>query len=422
MTSDELVDSTASYYLESGDFNGLPAYGVVGKSVASLDELTGLLRPLIERGVLSVNFGDTHVNPHIRALADSPIERQLANLNAARTDQFVIYPTATTLESTVDRNNYTGRPFSLRLALGAPQLEFASFDLAVIDYYRRDPRYRLWTNDVQATLSISDDAYLDPAFPEKHKVLIQNFGYSYATDLRRAVAVFLTDLDHLTPEHQQLWATHEVEGDYKLHPDFWRAAIMGDWELKASLRDAFLEELRTVNAMCEAIGWPRMFHDVPAEPPRELALLIRPTLAEFNEFVHILDKLISENIDKAFFPVTIAREDERVRGDGKVIVTPRGTLKMLDEWLRLKFRTPDPAPLDDMLSTFREIRRLRQKPAHAINPDAYDAAFFETQRKLFVRAYDAVRTLRLILQNHPLARAVADEMDERVREGEIWSY
>ena len=422
MTQDELIAEVVKYYLDSGDFNGLPAYGLVGDSVPDLATLKGLLRPLVERGALSVNFGDVHPNPHIRALADRRLENQLANIDAAADDHFVIYPTAATLEPRVDRDGYVGRPFSLRIALGAPQLEIASFDLAVIDHYRRDPRYDLWTNDVQATLSVNDEAFLDPQFPEKHKVLIQSFGFSYTPDLRRAVAVFLTDLDGLTPEHQQIWAAFEVDGDYKMHPDFWRAAIMGDWEIKASLRDAFVEELRVINAMCVAIGWQPLFRNAFEAPPRELALLIRPTIAEYNDFVLVLDKLLSDNISVAFFPPTIAREQEEERDDGKIVVKPRGSLAMLDDWLHRSFRTPDPKPLEEMLATFREIRKLRQKPAHALNPDAYDDKLFESQRQLFVRAYDSLRTLRLMLQNHPRAQGVADEMDERVRKGEIWSH
>ncbi|HEX5408752.1 MAG TPA: hypothetical protein VFW89_03175 [Gemmatimonadaceae bacterium] len=422
MIQDELVGAVLEYYRESGDFNGLPAYEFIGDSVPDLVALKALLRPLVELGVLSVSFGDVHPNPHIRALPDRPIEKQLETLDAADSSYFVIYPTADTLDHHVDCSEYIGRPFSLRLALGAPQLEIASFDLAVLDHYRRDPRYALWTNDVQATLSITDDAFANPQFPEKHKVLLQSFGFSYTPDLRRAVAVFLIDLGRLTPEHQQIWAAFELHGDYRMHPDFWRAAIMGDWEFKASLSDAFVEELRVINVMCTAIGWPPLFRNAFDSPPRELAFLIRPTIAEYNEFVLVLDKLLSDNINIRFFPATISREQEETRPDGKVVVKTRGSLAMLGEWLRKSFRTPDPKPLDQMLATFREVRKRRQQPAHALEPDAYDESLFETQRQLFVRAYDALRTLRLILQNHPLARAAVEEMDERVRKGDIWSH
>lgn len=422
MTHDELIEAVVEYYLESGDYNGLPARRLVGSQVPDLGTLKALLRLLVEQEALSVNFGDNHPNPHIRALPDAPVEEQLGKVDAALDEGFVIYPTERTLQPRVDRSRYSGRPFSLRLALGAPQLEVASFDLAVIDHYRRDPRYDLWTNDVQATLSTTDGAFLDPQFPEKHKVLIQSFGFSYSPTLERAVAVFLTDLGGLTPEHQQIWAAYEVHGHYRMHPDFYRAAIMGDWELKASLSDAFVEELRVINAMCTAIGWPELFRNAFEKPPRDLALLIRPTVSEYEAFVLVLDKLLSDNINVQFFPPTVPREQEEKRPDGKVLVKQRGSLAMLDDWLRRSFRTPDPEPLDEMLATFREIRRLRQKPAHALHPNAHDPALFEKQRELFNRAYDAIRTLRLILQNHPRARVIAETMDERVREGAIWSH
>lgn len=422
MTSDELISAAVEQYLGSHDFNGLPAFMLTHDGRIDLEGLRSVLRPLIESGQLSVNFGSVHPNPHIRALTDPPIPHQVSELDSAGDDRFVIYPTAATLAPRVDPREYDGRPYSLRLALGAPQLEFVSFDLAALDHYRRDPRYRLWTNDVQSTLSIGDESFQSPAFPEKHKVLIQSFGFSYSAALKRAVAVFLTDLHRLTPEHQGLWFTFELAGEHKLHPDFWRAAIMGDWELKASLRDAFIVELHTVSAMTQAIGWGALFRNSFEDAPRELALLIRPTVAEFNDFTLVLDKLMSENLNISFFPASISRETEELRDDGKTVVRTRGSVALLEEWLTKTFRTPDPVPLQEAIATFRRVRKLRQSPAHALDPDVYDETLFEKQRLLFVAAYDAVRTLRLVLQNHPRARAVSEEMDERIRAGDIWSF
>ena len=421
MNGDELTDAVVNYYLSSGDYNGLPAYALTRDGTVDLPELKALLHPLIENDVLAVNFGEVHVNPHIRAFPDPPAQEQLSRLQSFAGDYFVLYPTHTLLGRRVNSADFEGRPFSLRLALGAPQLAYESFDMAVIDHYRRDPRYRFWSNDVTATLSIGDEAYVSQSFPDKHKVLIQHFGFSYDDQHRRAVAVFLTDLDGLTPEHQQVWAAFQLTGNYKLQPDFYRAAILGDWGLKVSLRDAFVEELKTINAMCLAIGWPKLFRNEFAEPPKELAFLIRPTEDEFHAFVQTLDKLMSENINRDFFPASISRELEHERPDGKVAVHQCGTIQLLDQWLRQSFRTPDTEPVDECLATFREVRKKRQKPAHAVLTAKYDEALFEQQRQLFIRAYSAVRTLRLVIQNHPRARAVRDKMNEQVRNGEIWS-
>ena len=90
--------------------------------------------------------------------------------------------------------------------------------------------------------------------------------------------------------------------------------------------------------------------------------------------------------------------------------------------LSTAFRAKDHAPQgSELIGAFREIRGLRNKPAHTLNDDAYDPALFKEQRRIFLLGYDAVRTLRLILTNHPRALPAEAEMDQRVRKGEIWS-
>lgn len=418
-----LETAVVDYYLTSGDFNGLPARTCVPEHAATLDSLKEALVPLIEGNRLAINFGTVHVNPHIRAFPDLPSGDQLKLLSEATDLNFVLYPTPKALTERVNPADYNGRPFSLRLALGEPQLSYVSFDLAVLDHYRRDPRYRFWTDDVQATLSIGDDAFMSEAFPEKHKILIQHFGFSFAEDHSRAVAVFLTDLDGLTAEHQQVWNAMSLEGDYKLHPDYYKSAIEGDWGLRISLREAFMAELRTINAMCDAIGWEPLFREIPDEAPQALSFLLRPTRHEFGEFLLTADKLLSDNINKDFFPPDVERESMHPRKDGTVEVKAKGTIVLLEEWVASKFRLrDDPKILDDMFRGLREIRKLRQLPAHSLKPNEYDAALFEEQRQLFHRAYSSLRTLRMVIANHPKAGPVEAELDSRVYKGEIWSH
>lgn len=211
-----------------------------------------------------------------------------------------------------------------------------------------------------------------------------------------------------------------MSGDYRLHPDLYKAAILGDWGLKASLREAMVEELKTINAMCSAIGWPKLFRSGFEEPPKELAFLIRPTAEEFSAFVQTLDKLLSDNINYNFFPPYVARESESIRDDGKVEVKTRGTIQMLEDWTQKNFKTRDSEPLNQCFATLREVRKLRSRPAHSVVPEEYNEALYEEQRQLFVRAYEAVRTIRLALQIHPLAAPVRDRMNPQVRDGEIW--
>jgi hypothetical protein len=420
---DSLETAVTNYYLTSGDFNGLHARLCIPEHADSLESLKAALIPLIESGRLAANFGTVHANPHIRAFLDLPPAEQVKLLSDATTFNFVLYPTPAVLKEQVDPADYAGRPFSLRLALGDPQLSYVSFDLAILDHYRRDPRYRFWTDDVQATLSIGDESYTSVNFPEKHKILIQHFGFSFAEDDTRAVAVFLTDLDGLTAEHQQLWNAMALEGEYKLHPDYYRAAIEGDWGLRISLREAFMAELRTINAMCTAIGWKPLFREIPEETPQGLSFLLRPTRHEFGEFLMTADKLLSDNINKDFFPPDIARDTRQPQDDGSIEVKAKGTIALLEEWVATKFRLrDDPKVLEDLFRGLREVRKLRQLPAHSLKPNEYDPTLFEEQRQLFQRAYSSLRTLRMILANHPMAGPAEAGLDSRVYKGEIWSH
>lgn len=257
----------------------------------------------------------------------------------------------------------------------------------------------------------------------RRSVFLKSFGFGYDDSMNRAVAVFLWDLSILTPEHQRIWETKELaNGNYRLHSDYYRTQIMAEFPERWSLCEAFIVEMRIINEMTLAIGKPTFFRTVydSESRPREFTLMIRPTLKELNSFVHLLDKLISDNINKDFFRGDLDLEDELPRGDGRVEVRQKGTLRLLEEWLTTNVRVQDEQPIRDMLATFRRIRQMRQNPAHTVHEDAFDHRYFREQRELLHDAYTAVRFLRLIFANHPLARGV--HVDEALYEGRIWPY
>ena len=145
---EELAADIGKYYLESGDFNGLP----VRQAAPTIGECRQLLRTLIEQGLAVVNFGDRHPNPHILAFEPEDVDVQLRKINTSAVEDACIYPSTEYLSARVDITRYPGRPFTQRLALGAPQLKLAAFDLAVLERYRNDPRYVYRTDDVQGLI------------------------------------------------------------------------------------------------------------------------------------------------------------------------------------------------------------------------------------------------------------------------------
>ena len=147
--------------------------------------------------------------------------------------------------------------------------------------------------------------------------------------------------------------------------------------------------------------------------------MIRPTLAEFNGFVQVLDKMLSDNIQKAFFLDEIDDQQKEER-DGTVVVTPKGTIQLLVEWLAGNFRAKEDDPVSEVGGALRKVRKLRQKPAHVVEKDVFDHRYMAQQRELMMEAYGAVRTLRLILECHP--DTYMGNMPRWLKEGKIWTY
>ncbi len=314
-------------------------------------------------------------------------------------------------------SRYTHRPYTLRLARGVPQLRFQVFDVAVLEAYRNDPRYKFTTDDVSGCILLRSGRDMANA----DKTSLQTFGFAFNNNgTRRAIAVFLRYLSRLSPRHQRIWHANEIRGKYGLHPDYFRRSILGQWYQGVSIFDAVIEELRCVDDMCWMIGWPALFKNSFADRnrPDGFNFLLRPTLKEFNTFMHLLDKMLSDNINAEFFRGQIAPETEQIRRDGKVEVRKKGTIQMLAEWISRRFKIADRTPIDEAIAAFQEVRKLRQKPAHAIEEDSFNQRYYQRQREIMARVYVAVQTLRLMLANHP--KAARYQVSAVLTDGPIW--
>jgi len=419
---DNILRKITEFYLSSRDFNGLPIQDIAQHSKLEESELKNILTTLIWEDKISLNFGDVHPNPYIKALPEEPKEKQIEKLQGSNLEYVCAYPSCLHLKEVVDPSKYHDRPFTLRLALGEPQLSFESFDLSVLESYRNDPRYYYTSNDISGMIGVHDQYFESGEIPLSDQVLLQTFGFSYDSELNRAVAVFLRYLSDLSPQHQQIWNAKILQGDYKLHPDYFRPTILGEFPERVSIFDAFGEELHHINEMCKLMHRPQLFRNELREnkKPRGFCFLIRPTLKEYNDFVHLLDKAISENINREFFLNDVPFEYDEVRNDGKVIIRQFGTIQILDEWLKSTFIAEDRRPIEEMIATFKEIRQLRQRPAHAIDDDVFDQKYFKQQRKLIMKAYSGVRLLRLIFANHPSVKEY--KIPDWLQSGKIWDY
>jgi hypothetical protein len=419
MTAADLLNVITTHYLQSRDFNGYP----LRNTAMAPERLKSLLSELVETELISLSIGTPHPNPYVKAFPAAPVGVQLEGLEKLFDfTHLTAYPERRHLETVVQPSEYAGRPFTLRLALGEGQLVPAFFDLSILESYRNDPRYYYRSDDTSGSISVTDEYYESEHMRDVDQVLLETFGYGFDPDMRRVVCAFHIYLSRLSAEHQQIWAARELTGDYKLHPAYFTSAIVGDFPERVMIFDAFLEELTQLRAMCQAAGLPPIFRsDFQDSRPTNFSFLIRPTLKELQDFHATLDKLMSDNLNKEFFKhFGIELEHELERPDGKVEVRQRGTIQLLDEWLG-KFETDDRTDLDAAVKTFRVVRELRQRPAHALDDNRFDLAYYDDQRRLVLRAYQAVRLLRLVMANHPALRDY-DGVPDWLYEGQIYDY
>jgi len=416
---EELYSAVEEKYFSSGDFNGMPIYELGGIFRINDENFKALVRQAIEDEILTARFEG---NPHIRAFSKIPKNEILKGFdNTEYPGDICLYPHESRLADSVKLAAYSDAPFLTELAKGAGQLDFRTFDLSVLEYYRNDPRYSYDTDFIHGEICITDEYFESGSVPEHDKVLLQTFGFAYDSDLNRYVAVFLRYLGNLSPEHQKVWAAKEVKGDIGLHPDYYASSIVGSWKTRISIFRAFTEELRIINKMSILIGKPGLFRSsYDEEMPKKFGFLLRPTQAEFNDFILLLDKMMSGNINKSFFGNDVELESEKERSDGKIEVTPKGTIQILEAWINQYFYPADKKPIEDMIKTFKTVRKLRQKPAHAVDVDAFNQELFRKQREIVINAYNSVRTLRQALANHPSVRANPPEISEQLFNGRIW--
>ncbi len=416
MSEKQLLQAITDYYLDSRDFNGLPIRTVE----LPREQLEDLLIALIKAGDISVRFDDGPDNPYVKRLKPLTKEKQIECLRQAEDiTHIVAYPEGEKLRKAVVPQRYNGRPYRLIVAKGMPILECAYFKLESLEKFRNDPRYYYQINDIVGAIYNHDGEGPNKA----DSLYIKSVGFAYDDDMNRAVCIFYADLMDLRKEQQQYWKHYEINGNYRPHPDYIWSQVYGQWPEKGSLPEAFSAELGAINELTMDSYGKKLFKENYSghDRPKELSFLIRPTAKEFDAFIHILDKLISENIDRRFFRDLVNPETEEVRKDGKILVRQKGSLRMLEEHVRECFKPKGNSDdLDKMFATFKKIRSMRTKPAHTIQPDKFDMKYFKEQRALLIETYGALRLLRLILQNHP--DADRSKIPDWLYKGDIWTY
>lgn len=403
----DLLKVVKGRYLSSMDFNGyhlIPAR-MTATEVEAAVELT-------KSGFIQVVGGEDYMNIHIRPWPSRRTpEAQMAELLALTFDDYgvALYPTAKAMNKVKLPARYENSPFCRQMALGRGTLEMAFFSADVLEGYRNDARFRFGMGDFGISFHLTDEAHDDVDHLKKDSVFLSHLGFAY--DMRkhdpnepdsriiRRVAAFYGDLKDLTPEHQQRWASYQVDDDGPDPHPMWFATQMGHWPDGVGPFSRLQHELRNINQLFENVWGGRLFRTV--ELPEDFGWILRADQKEWDHFIHSLDKLLSDNLDNsALDKAGVPKKNDR---DQSI-----GTLGRLELLMTMNHVGAESAKW--ALKPLREVRSARQRPAHALRVNVTDSTFVTKQMILMHDVVEVMINIREWLASHPENREWKDPL------------
>jgi hypothetical protein len=394
----DLLKKVRQRYLKSRDFNGLH----IRPEQATAEEIEAAVE-LVEAGLVQVVGAADYMNIHIRPWPSRRTSAmQALELRELSEGDYgvALYPMAKVMKSVKLPKKYENIPFSRAMARGRSTLEVAFFSADVLEGYRNDARFRFGMSDFGINFWLTDEAYDDEDHFEKDSVSLIHLGFGY--DMRkydpadpespivRRVAAFYGDLRELTPEHQQRWASYQVDADgIDPHP-VWYSSQMGTWPDGIGPFQRLTQELENINNLFANVWGTQLFKTI--ETPDDFGWILRADQREWDHFVHSLDKLLSDNISGS------ALDDAgvvRANAKGQQL----GTLARLEQFMIMNNVKPDNASW--ALKPLRAVRAARQKPAHALRSNVTDRTFVRKQMRLMHDVDEVMINFRQWLSSHP---------------------
>lgn len=403
----DLLKKVKQRYLKSGDFNGLHITldGFSDDQIEAAVELT-------EAGLVEVVGQDDYPNIHIRPWPSRrTVNAQIEELRelSDRAYGIALYPMEKAMKDVKLPKKYEDAPFARAMARGHSTLEAAFFSTDVLESYRNDARFHFRMSDFGIAFWLTDEALDDEAHLDKDSVHFPHIGFAY--DMRkfdlsdsdapivRRVAAFYGDLKNLTPEHQQRWASYQVDAEgVEPHP-VWFASQMGNWPDGSGPFERLTQELENISILFENAWGARLFNS--HETPDDFGWILRADQREWDHFIHSFDKLLSENISaSALDKAGVPKKNSAGQSAGTLL---RLEMFMTNNHVKLDHATWALKPL-------REVRRARQKPAHALRANLTDRTFIRKQMRLMHDVDEVLINIREWLARHPKNRGWKDPL------------
>lgn len=387
-----ILNQIFEFYVNSSDHNGI-GISALGNKKHAWTDITASLIQLIEEGNINTVSSADSGNIHIIRFGFMPIEHQINDIiNLSGDKDFACYPSSDYLKKHRDISAYQMRPFDAMLALGTPQLELQYFEWDVLDKYSEDPRFEFEFRDYEGEI------YATESLPESEYINLRTFGTGRDSENRRVVAAYPRYLRNMSPTNQIHWHSKMLDRTMCKHLKAYHDnKILCSWHFPDSVYSAILKEMFNIDQIAEHI-WDRKFFkkDYLTERPADFGTIFKPTLARYNAFLLVFEKIIPNNLNPDFFDKV---HNDGTSRDGK----KKGTIHRFREWLEVVNR--DIA--DEIIKPIKTVRDLRQAPAHKIESNKYDYCFFEEQQEITQELLESLILYRRLLLTHSKAENFA---------------
>ncbi|WPK55473.1 hypothetical protein [Vibrio fluvialis] len=425
-----------SFFCDSSDYNGIPLRQVSQDLNLDYEKSIDLIKELVKSEIVSIQ---SSTNPHIIGFRHYPVKSQLEILEHAKSIKvekqlfgnfelvveqteypICLYPTPKYAKENRDVDRYGYAKYSVELALSEPQMSFRFFETDVLERYSNEPRFDFEFNDFSGQISCKYDDEGNPILREEDQIFLKSFGLGFDSSGARVLAVMLRDLGRLSSEHQIAWSAKEIPcKECKVLEDYFNNQILGQWITSKSVFTALIDEINAIYKLTESIFGVSLFRkELDGEHrPKNFTFFFSPTSKNYYDFINLLDKYLSENINKSFFEGVLELEELKPIGDNMVERVQKGTLRLLEEWVTKSFRFPDDSFPKKMLKPLKDVRSERQKPAHKVIENNYDPEFIDKQKKIVEACYISIGSLRRNLQTHPKAKSV--KLDDRLDQDNV---
>lgn len=309
-----------SFFCDSSDYNGIPLRDISQKLDFNYEYSIELVKELVREKLVSIQ---SSTNPHIIGFTHHAISSQLELLEHAKSikvskQQFgniefvteqtdypiCVYPTQQILKDKRDVIEYGYAKYSVALALAEPQLSFRYFETEVLERYSGDPRFDFEFHDFSGSIACKYDESGNAILREEDQIFVKSFGLGFDSDSNRIIAVILRDLGRLSAEHQVYWGTKEIQASgCKVLTDYHDNIIMGNWITSRSVFSALIDEINAIYKLTTNIFGVPLFREelIGDKRPKNFTFFFSPTSKNYYDFINILDKYLSENINKSFF-------------------------------------------------------------------------------------------------------------------------